>query len=393
MPSVCLILKIHEPHQLRQYSFFDIGELATYVDEQATLTHLDQVECQCYLPSTQILLKQIEAHKGAFRFAIMISGVTLSLFERFHPELLAQFQRLADTGCVEFIGEPYFHSLSFHYSKPEFREQVQLHRDKLKSLFGKAPETFHYHALSYNNDLACEADALGFKVILSTGTDRVLDGRSPNRVYQPAPCPNLKLLFENPLLTENIARFSLESRLGTPPLSAPQFMSHLVQKPSEIMILPANLHDFHEPAEGEPQGALGFLKQFPDALRAFKGLTFNTPAQAAQDQIPCGSISIPGFASMEDAEHDARQWIGNELQKDAIQGLYFLEKEVKSHPDPAILLTWRQLQVSDHFLYMDTKQLSDVRGCAASNPYHSPYDAYINFMNILTDFSERLAIR
>lgn len=392
MPAVCLILKIHEPHRLRHYSFFDIGASSTYVDEAATRAHLEIITTQCYLPATQILLKQIQAHKGAFRLSVLLSGVTLSLFEHFQPELLAQFQLLANTGCVEFIGESYFHSLSHLFSKPEFRQQLDLHRTKLKVLFGKSPDTFHCHAANFNNDLAMEADAFGFNVMLSRGIDRILEGRPLNREYQFDSCPKLRILFENPLLNDHLARLVSASNPLKPELTTSRFMTHLIHKEGEVITLPVNLQPFADMPQ-EESGLLEFLKQFPGAMLAFKGFTFDTPGQISKSVPPCASMSTPGFASAAETELETREWMGNEMQNDAIQGLYLLEREVKTHPDPAILLSWRQLQVSDHFKYMDTRQLTEDTQGAASNPYHSPYDAYINYMNILTDFSERLAVR
>ena len=392
MPSVCLILKVHEPHRLRPYSFFDIGEATAYGDEVEMLAHLEKNASQCYLPATRMLLKQILECRGDFRFSILLSGVAIDQFERFQPELLDQFRRLADTGCVEFICEPYFHSFAFLFSKPDFREQMELLRQKIKLLFGQIPTSFHHHALSYNDDIAIEANVFGIKVILASGTDRILESRSISRLYQPAPCPAQRLLFENPLLADNIARFSPISESSKLPLTSPQFMSHLIQKQGEVMTFPVNLNVFGKQPLGETE-AFVFLSQFPSALQAYKGFKFETPSEAVLTHPACGSISSPGFTTWEDAERDSNGWICNEMQKDAIHGLYLLEKEVKSHANPNMLLTWRQLQVSDHFLFMDTTAHNRLKESASPSPYNSPYDAYINFMNILTDFSERLATR
>lgn len=392
MPSTCFILKVHEPPRLRHYSFFDIGESASYTDEASTRAHLDTVTHQCYLPATQLLLQQIKEYKGDFRLAILLSGVTLDQFARFQPLLLAQFKHLADTGCVEFIGEPYFHSLTFLFSKPEFRAQLDLHRQKLRVLFGHYPDTFHDHGLCYNNDLAFEAQTFGFKVVLATGTGRLADGRSLNRLYQPAPYPALKLLLTNPLLADAITRASPTSGPSKKPLTAASFVSRLAQQQGEVITLSCPLNAFAEHPSAKSL-SMEFLSQFPGVLLANSGLKFETPSQTANANKACESVSIPGFACREEGEKDAQEWMGNEMQKDAINGLYLLEQEVKAHPDPAMLLAWRHLQVSDHFLFMNTKSLGETNGSADASPYRSPYDAYINFMNILTDFSERLALR
>ena len=392
MSAVCLILKVHEPPRLRHYSFFDIGESTAYTDEAATCAQLDNLTRRCYLPAARLLLKQVRDHHGDFRFAIILSGVTLTLLERFQPELLDQFRDLAQSGHVEFICEPYAHSLAFLFSKPEFREQVQLHRHQLHALLGVTPTTLHCNELHYNNDLAVEADALGFNGLLAGGAEGMLVGRSPHRVYQPAAYPGLKLLFDTPLLADTIARFSSAIPSTEKPLTATKFMSLLAQKPGDVAALSVDLQAFEEQPLGEP-GALEFLSEFPAELLAYRGLHFETPAQVACSLPPCGSISIPGFTSWEAAEQDSQELIGNEMQKDAIHGLYLLEKEVKAHPNPSMLVNWRQFQVSDHFRYMGAKQGTEPYDRASTNPYHSPYDAYINFMNILTDFSERLSAR
>jgi len=390
MPSVCFILKVHEPHRLRPYSFFDIGESINYGDDAEMLAHLEKAAHQYYLPATRVLLKQIQEFKGDFRVSILLSGVAIDQFERFQPELLSQFRHLADTGCVEFIAEPYFHSFACLFSKPEFREQIDLHRQKLSHLFGQIPGTLNCYALGFNNDIAMEAAGFEFNALLAMGSDRILESRSLNRLYQPAPCPELRIFFENPLLAENLSRFSTTSGSSKIPLTPDQFMSHLIHKQGEIMTLSVNLSAYEKQALGDSE-TLEFLTHFPSVVLAYKGFTFETPKQVIQTHPACGSISAPGFATWEDAERGSNGWISNEMQKDAIHGLYLLEKEVKSHPNPQMLLTWRQLQVSDHFLYMDTKLHNEQMENVVASPFNSPYDAYINFMNILTDFSERLA--
>jgi alpha-amylase len=391
MPAVCLILKVHEPPRLRHFSFFDIGESNTYIDEHATAAHLNEIATRCYLPATRILLKQIREFRGDFRLSILLSGVTLTHFARTQPELLAQFGALAESGCVEFICEPFYHSLSFLFSKPEFREQIALQRETLCRLLGGSAATLHDPTGSYTNELAAEAEATGFTVMLSSmATGGAREVRSLNRVYQPAAYPNLKLLFAPRLFADTIARFSAHPRASEKPPTATAFAHLLTQQQGDVLTLSADLQAFADHPPGEA-GALEFLHDLPGAVLAYKGLHFQTPAQAAKSTPACGSISIPGYPSWEAAEQACHELIGNEMQKDAIHGLYLLEKEVKAHPDPAILTQWRLLQVSDHFRYMGAKPVNEREVHPLSSPYQSPYDAYINYMNILTDFSERLA--
>lgn len=385
MASIGLILKLHEPYRLRHYSFFDIGESPFYSDDTDTLAHLNRMAESCYLPVTRLLLEQVEEYRGDFKFALSLSGVTLSQFERFEPKLLDAFKRLADTGCVEFICEPYFHSLANLFSRPEYREQVEMHREKIHALFGKRPLTLYACPAGLTDDLARDAESTGFQTLLTPASAGILDSRSPHRVYQPASCSSAcKLVFETPL-------FSADTLL-TDPAAGPRFTQYLLQQPGEVIFLAARMTAFQETPAHSESGAMDFLAQFPGRWLESGSSQFYTPTSVTSTFQPCASLSLPGYTAREDAAEAAQDWTGNEMQKDAINGLYLLEQEVKASPDQGILLLWRYLQDADHFLFMKTKPSRIAPNQASPSPYNSAYDAYINFMNILTDFSERLAL-
>ncbi|MEI6564242.1 MAG: alpha-amylase [bacterium] len=392
MPSVCPTFLVHLPHPLKHYSFFDIGESAIYEDDAAIFTLLEKVATTSYLPANRIILKRIKEYKGDFRVSFSLSGTTLDQLERFRPEVLDSFKRLADTGYVEFVCEPYFHSLAFLFSMLEFREQVELHQQKMVSLFGQHPTAFINTELIYNDDVGHEAEGLGFAVILAKGTKGLLEGRPQNRVFQPDSSATLKLMLSNHDLSSKIS--ALISGPSDPKnrLTAALFAQHLepTQETSNVITWLLDLEIFGESSLHDT-GALEFLDQLPGAMLARNGVRFETLTQAAKHRKTAESISSPGFTSWEEAERKFPEWVGNEMQKDALHALYLMEQEVKAHHNPAMLQTWRNLQTSDHFRYMRTAQLDEDVLIKATNPFHSPYDAYINFMNVLTDFSERLS--
>ena len=391
MPSICFYFQVHQPSRLRNYTYFDIGHSDDYEDEAANREILNKVATKCYLPANRVLLALLREHKGAFRISYSISGVALDQFERYNPAVLDSFRRLADTGCVEFLDETYYHSLSFLYSRPEFREQVQRHRDRIKTLFGQTPTAFRNTELIYSNDLAQEIEQLGYTTILAEGADRVLGWRSPNFVYQPTGCHKLRLLLKNYRLSDDIAfRFSNRD-WPEYPLTANKFAKwvHQINAAGEVVNLFMDFETFGE-HQWQETGIFEFLKMIPGTILSHPDFRFQTPSEAAAHYTPVAPIDVPQYVSWADVERDLTAWIGNDMQNDAIRSIYELEKQVRAHNDPKLLHTWRQLQTSDHFYYMCTKWFADGDVHKYFNPYASPYDAYINYMNVLTDFARRL---
>lgn len=391
MPSLCFYFQVHQPARLRRFSFFDIGASGAYADDAQNRSILAKVASKCYLPANAIILDLIRQHKGAFRVSYSISGVALDQFARFAPEVIESFQRLAETGCVEFLNETHYHSLAFVFSRDEFRAQVELHRRRIRNLFGCDPVTFRNTELIYRDDLAHEVEQLGHKVILAEGADHILGHRSPNKVYRPDGCATLRLLVKNYRLSDDIAfRFS-NREWKHYPLTADKFSAwiHKIHKGAHVVNLFMDYETFGEHQWSET-GIFEFLKQLPGAILVHPEFRFQTPGEAAAAYPPAGTLRIPEFLSWADVERDLSAWLGNQMQQDAAEALYALEPRVKARHDPAILHAWRLLQTSDHFYYMCTKHFADGEVHKYFNPYPSPYDAYINFMNVLSDFTERL---
>ncbi len=387
MPSVCFYFQVHQPYRLRRYTFFDMGNNHFYEDEDSNCDILLKVARKCYLPMNRLLLEQIRRCKGRFKIAFSLTGTVLDQLEAWAPEVVCSFQDLAETGCVEFLSETDAHSLAVLFSPDEFREQLIAHDARIKRLFGQKPRVFRNTELIYNNDLARIVEDMGYKAILAEGVDHVLGWRSPNYVYQPSTCQNLKLLLKNYRLSDDIAfRFS-NREWPEFPLTAEKFASwaHASQVTGDVLNLFMDYETFGE-HHGASTGIFQFMEALPDCVMSHPNFDFRTPSEVARTRAPVARLDVPLYVSWADAERDLSAWLGNDMQNDAIESVYRLEKRVKALGNVDMLRTWRRLQTSDHFYYMCTKWFADGSVHKYFNPYGSPYDAYINYMNVLADF-------
>lgn len=389
MPCVCLYFQVHQPYRLRRYSVFDTDR--QYFDEYKNSELIRKVAAKCYLPTNQLLLEAISRHQGRFRLGFSVTGVALEQFQEAAPEVLDSFRQLAATGCVEFLSETYYHSLSFLYSRDEFRAQVDLHRQKVKELFGQEPRVFRNTELIYNNDLAHFVSHMGYDACLTEGADHILGYRSPNFVYKPPHAPNLKLLLKNYRLSDDIAfRFS-NRHWEQWPLTAEKFARwvHQIEGHGQLCNLFMDYETFGEHQWAET-GIFDFLAQFPDQILREPANRFVTPSEALDQFEPAGEIDVPHMISWADTERDLSAWLGNAMQSNALHELFKLEGALKEKGDPVLLADWRKLTTSDHFYYMCTKYFADGTVHKYFSPYESPYDSYINFMNVLDNVRSRL---
>ena len=360
-------------------------------DDDTNRRILNKVSEKCYIPTNRCMLELIREFKGEFKIAYSITGVLLEQLEKFNPEALDSFKKLADTGAVEFLNETYFHSLAFLFSKREFKEQIKLHKEKIRGLFGQIPKTFRNTEMIYNNDLAKMVETLGYHVILTEGADQILGWRSPNYVYQPVECLKMKCLLKNYRLSDDIAfRFS-NTAWDEYPLTAEKYASwvHQINAAGEVVNLFMDYETFGE-HQWEDTGIFGFLRALPGEILKHPDFDFQTPLGAAEKYEPVAQLDVDQFISWADVERDLTAWLGNHMQNDAIHALYDLEKTVSRTKSRDLKNNWRRLQTSDHFYYMCTKWFADGDVHKYFNPYSSPYDAYINYMNILTDFSNTI---
>lgn len=389
MTSICFYFQVHQPARLDQsFSFFDLGTGRPYRDERANREIMNKVADKCYIPANRMMLELIERHRGDFRVAYSITGVALEQMQEFRPDVLDSFRRLADTGCVEFIAETYYHSLSFLFSRKEFRRQVKQHREVIRDFFGTDARTFRNTELIYNNDLAREIERMGFSTILAEGADQVLGWRSPNFAYQPAGCYKLKALLKNYRLSDDIAfRFS-DRNWDQWPVSADTFARwvHSTAGTGETVNLFMDYETFGE-HQWADTGIFEFFRALPDMLMQHGDFAFRTPAEASAISDPVAQLDVPYFTSWADLERDISAWLGNPMQDAAAELAYSLEDKVLACGDDEVVATWRELLTSDHFYYMCTKWFSDGDVHKYFNPYPTPHQAFITYMNVLNDIA------
>jgi len=388
MAHICCYLQVHQPPRLRRYSIFDTGSI--YVDQQRNAQILETVAERCYRPTTRQLAALIERHEGRFRLGLSITGCILEQLQREAPDVIESFAGLAQSETVELLGETYHHSLASLYSEDELQAQVSQHAEAMQRFFGQQPAVFRNTELIYSNALTEQIARLGaYKGILAEGVDQVLGQRSPNVMYRPPDHPELGLLLKNYRLSDDIAfRFSDRSWAGWP-LTAEKFADAIdALNDAQVVNLFVDMETFGE-HQWRETGIFDFLEALPGELLA-RGHTFATPGECLDALSPVDVYDVPTATSWADTERDLSAWLGNAMQSSALQELYNLEEPVKASGDTQLLADWRMLTTSDHFYYMCTKSYNDQTVHRYFNPYESPYDAYINFMNVLDDLRMRV---
>ncbi len=387
--SICLYFQVHQPTRLRLYRFFDIGKDSHYYDDFANRTILKRIAQKCYLPMNELLLEAVTKGKGKFKLAFSISGSALEQFDRYAPEVIESFRKLAETGCVEFLCETYNHSLASLASRQEFAHQVQKHKAAVEQYFGVEPKTFRNTELIYSDGIGGMVRELGFQAMLTEGARHIMGWKSPNYLYNNEFNPDLKLLLRNYSLSDDIAfRFS-DRGWAEWPLTAEKFVDWLKAAEGEIVNLFMDYETFGE-HQGAECGIFEFMRALPGAVAREKDLEFVTPADAAAKHKSVGDLSVPQAISWADEERDTSAWLGNELQQDAFKKLYGLQEKLSLADDSALWKDYGHLQESDHLYYMCTKFFSDGEVHKRFNPYDTPYEAFINYMNVLSDFMIRV---
>ena len=386
MPDLCLYCQVHQPCRLRRYRVFDIGTDLGYFDDEANRSILRRVAEKCYLPANRALAEAIERSDGQFRVALSLTGVLLDQLEAHAPDVLESFQRLVATGAVELLGETSHHSLSALADPAEFAAQVARHREVIERHFGRRPTVFRNTELIYDDAIGPVVARLGFRGLLVEGAERVLGWRSPNHVYGAAAAPGLRLLPRNYRLSDDVG-FRFSSRTWDQwPLSAGRWAEWVARDAGYSVHVFLDYETFGEHHWADT-GILDFLRHLPGALSA-RGVATVHPSTLAERE-PVGSLTFPVPVSWADAERDASAWLGNRMQRAAHERYYRLGAAVRASADPALLETWRRLGTSDHCYYMSTKGFSDGEVHSYFSPFDSPYDAFIAYMNVLTDLERR----
>ena len=392
MKTICMYFQVHQPMRLRKYRFFDMGKSHNYLDDAANRSIMQKVARRCYLPMNALLLKLINEHKGAFKVTFSISGPAVAQFKAYAPEVLDSFQKLAATGHVEFLAETYAHSLASLIDMEEFRSEVKAHGKMMEEEFGQKPKAFRNTELIYSDAIGEEVARMGFKTMLAEGAKHVLGWKSPNYVYAGALDQKLRLLLRNYKLSDDIAfRFS-NREWDEWPLTAEKYAGWLNDKsnPGEVVNLFMDYETFGE-HQWADSGIFDFMARLPKvALGKKYDLEFATVSETGKKYQPVAVLHSTHAMSWADEERDVTAWLGNELQDEAFSKLYSLKEKVRAVNSPDFYFVWSFMQNSDHFYYMATKWLSDGDVHTYFNPYGSPYEAFINYMNVLSDFSIEL---
>ena len=389
MKTVCFYFQVHQPWRLKTYRFFQMGKDHNYLDDFTNRSIMQKIARECYLPMNALLLSLIKQNKGAFHCSFSITGSAVEQFKAYAPEVLDSFKELAATGCVEFLGETYSHSLSSLYSTEEFKQEVKLHSAMLKEEFGIKPTAFRNTELIYSDDIAATVSGMGFKTMLAEGAKHILGWKSPNFAYTDAVDNKLRLLLRNYKLSDDIGfRFSNEG-WSEWPLTADKYASWVAAETGEVVNIFMDYETFGEHQKAST-GIFDFMKALPAALMATGEVEFATVSEASKKLQPVAVLHCPHAMSWADEERDVTAWLGNDLQNEAFNKLYALAPRIRKTKNKDFEYVWHFMQNSDHFYYMATKWFSDGDVHSYFNPYGSAYEAFINYMNVLADFEIEL---
>jgi alpha-amylase len=390
-----LYFQVHQPYRLRRFSVFDISQPGPprYFDDATNAAVMTRAAGKCYTPVNAILLDLIRQFEGRFRVAFSITGTALDQMAEHAPEALESFRALAATGAVEFLAETDQHSLSSLFSWEEFDAEVAAHRARITQLAGAAPTVFRNTELIYSNALARHVAALGFAGVLADGVPRVLGGRSPGYAYTAAGHPELVVLTKHPSMSDDIAFRFADRQWSEWPLTAPKYAAWIraLESSADTVNLFMDYETFGE-HQWESTGILDFLRALPGEVLRYPENRFATPGELVRALRPRGEFHSPDWISWADVDRDLTAWLGDDLQWDAGRAIYALREAILGGGDPELIRVWRRLLTSDHLYYMCLKWSADGDVHRYFSPYDSPYDAYIYFMNVVTDLRQRCGL-
>lgn len=378
MKNICFYFQIHLPFRLKRYRFFEIGNDHYYYDDFQTSDRITNMVENSYLIANRTISEMIRSSNGKFRCAFIISGVTLELLEQYSPETIDSFKELAKTGSVEFLAEPYAHSLSSIYDPDEFERQVKMHADKIEALFGKRPTTLFNAELIYSDEIGELASKMGYKTMMMDEAKHIMGWESPNYVYNHSYIPKLKLLVRNHKLSDDMAfRFTNLS------LTAEKFISWIAALPEGETIINIGMgYEIFGIVQEAHTGIFDFLKALPYHAME-QEISFVLPSEISKKLESAGALHVSYPISWVGNDKDLTPWTGNDLQQEALNKLYAVGERVRLCTDKPLLLDWLILQSTDHFRYMSHKD-------AFGTHYESAYEAFMNYMNVLADFLERV---
>ena len=387
MKTICLYFEIHQIIHLKRYRFFDIGTDHYYYDDYENERSITDIANRSYMPALNALKEMIDQNGDYFKVAFSLSGTGIEQLEMHAPQVLEKLQELNETGCVEFLAEPYSHGLAALANEASFARDVKKQAVKIKEYFGQEPQVLRNSSLIYSDDIGGQAAAMGFKGMLTEGAKHVLGWKSPHYVYNCAIAPNLKLLLRDVTLSDDISLRFNNSEWEGYPLFADNYVERIANFPEEELVINIFM-ELSALGIAQPLSSniLEFLKAIPGCAKA-KGITFSTPTEICMKMKSVGALDVPDTLSWVDEERDVSCWLGNPMQREAFNKLYSIADRLRIADDPRINQDWDYLQASNNFRFMTTKP-SNVgldRGI-----YSTPFDAFTNYMNILGDFINRV---
>lgn len=392
MTSICIYFEVHQPLRLNRFSVFNIGNNnsnGSYFNDKLNREIFEKVAKKCYLPTNNLLLNLINKFDGQFKVSFSLTGTFIEYCKSFMPELIDNFKELFKTGSVDMIEETYYHSLSSLYDDlDEFDEQVKMHRQMIKRLFNYKPRVFRNTEAIYDNRIAKRVSDLGYKGIITEGTEKILGWRSPNYLYKPVNC-DLSVLLRNYTLSDDVG-FRFSARLWKDyPLTAEKYAYWMAHNEGQLVNLFMDYETFGE-HHWDDTGIFDFLSHLPGEAFKHNHLDFVTVREAVERYEPVGEIDVPWAVSWADEDRDVSTWLGNDMQRACFNELKNMTRKIKESGDIDILTTWRRLQTSDHLYYVSTKGLQDGDVHAYFSPYDGPYEGFINYMNVLQDLKQKL---
>jgi alpha-amylase len=392
MASVCLYFEVHQPIRLNRFSVFNIGNDSSslsYFDKKLNQQIFEKVAKKCYLPTNNMILDLIRKFDGGFKVSYSLTGTFVEYCQEFMPELIDSFKELFKTGSVDMIEETYYHSLSSLYENmDEFEDQVKMHNHMIKKLFNYHPRVFRNTEAIYDNRIAKKASEMGYKGIITEGTEKILSWRSPNYVYKPVNS-DIKVLLRNYTLSDDVG-FRFSAKLWKDhPLTADKFAYWITHNEGDLVNLFMDYETFGE-HHWEDTGIFDFLNHLPGEVFKHKHIDFVTVSEAVEKYEPVGQIDVPRAISWADEDRDVSTWLGNDMQIACFNELKNIGNKIKEKGDINLINTWRRLQTSDHLYYVSTKGLEDGDVHAYFSPYDGPYDGFINYMNVLQDLKTKI---
>ena len=387
MKTICLYFEIHQIIHLKRYRFFDIGTDHYYYDDYENERSITDIVERSYMPALNALHEMILENGKYFKVAFSLSGTGIEQLEMHAPQVLEKLQQMNETGCVEFLAEPYSHGLSSLANEETFARDVKKQAAKIEEMFGKKPTVARNSSLIYSNDIGAQIAAMGFKGMLTEGAKHVLGWKSPHYVYHCQNAPSLKLLLRDIELSDDISLRFNNSEWDGYPLFADDYIDRIARMPEEEQIINIFM-ELSALGIAQPLSSniLDFIKALPACAKA-KGITFSTPTEICKACKSISELDVPDTLSWVDEERDASCWLGNAMQREAFEKLYSVADRLRIADDPRINQDWDYLQASNNFRFMTTKP-SNVgldRGI-----YSGPFDAFTNYMNILGDFINRV---